>query len=190
MSKPITFATRAGKVTWENLKQELLSLPKETLVELFNIWMKNLWSTQSYWMVFAEEAFGFDAAGNLDGKVWEKTAPIQAYRTKKVLNLGDDIQALATTLKFTAPQWVTAGFEWEFVEVNDRRLTITIHKCPMGTYRKENNLPLLPCKEVAPSLYKALARVINEKIETRCLHAHPDPPKPDTMCEWEFVLEE
>ena len=190
MSKAFGLITKAGPVTWEKLKQELMSLPKETLVELFNIWLKNLWSTQSYWMVFAEEDFGFGAAGRLDGRVWEKTAPIQAYRTKKVLNLEDDIQALATTLKFTAPQWVTAGFEWEFLEITDKKLVMKIHKCPMGTYRKEHNLPLLPCKEMAPSLYTAFAHVINKKISTTCLHAHPDPPKPGTMCEWEFVLED
>lgn len=190
MSQPTKLSTEIGDVTWENIKKDLLNLPKKTLVELINIWLKNLWSTQSYWMVFAEEAFGFKAAGDLDEKVWAKTAPIQAYRTKKVLNLGNDVQALAITLRLTAPQWVTAGFEWEFTELSSNRLRMRIHKCPMGTYRKTENLELLPCKYISPPLYTAFAKVINEKFETKCLHAHPDPPKKGVMCEWEFVLEE
>ena len=45
-----------------------------------------------------------------------------------------------------------------------------------------------------PDFYKFLRtlesyeKIINEKIEARCLHAHPDPPRENVMCEWEFVL--
>ena len=42
-----------------------------------------------------------------------------------------------------------------------------------------------------PALFTliGLGKIINEKIEARCLHAHPDPPKENVMCEWEFVLQ-
>ena len=128
--------------------------------------------------------------GKLDGQVWEKLAPIQARRVKRVLGLGDDVQALAAVLKFTAPQWAPAGFDWELEEVGERSLRMTVHSCPMGTYRKERNLELLPCKLGAPALYSALAKVVNEKFATTCLHAHPDPPREGVMCAWEFVLED
>jgi hypothetical protein len=98
------------------------------------------------------------------------------------------MQALAALLKFTAPQWVSAGFEWEFTDVSDTRLQMVIRKCPMGTFRKGQNLELLPCKVLSPPLYVGLAKIINEKIEARCLHAHPDPPQENVMCEWEFVF--
>ena len=181
--------TAAGPVTWEGLKKELMALDKEALAELVNTWVKNYWTNQSYWMVFTEERFGFQAAAEMDQKVFSKTAPAQAHRIKRIFELGDDIQALAATLKFTAPQWVSAGFEWEFTEVTEQSLTMVIHKCPMGAYRKSNNLELLPCKEGSSSLYINLARAINEKFQVSCLHAHPDPPKEGVMCEWKFVLE-
>jgi hypothetical protein len=109
---------------------------------------------------------------------------------KQALGLGDDVQALAAVLKFTAPQWAPAGFEWEFDEVGEKKLRMTVHQCPMGVYRKERNLELLPCKYGSPLLYTALAKVVNERFETTCLHAHPDPPKEGVMCEWEFVLKD
>ncbi len=177
-----------GPVTWDALKQDLMSLPKETLAEMVNVWLKSYWTNQNYWMVYTEEAFGFEAAGRMDEKVWGKAGPVQAYRLKKILNLGDDVQALATMFKLTAPQWVPAGFEWSITEVTELKLGFTVHKCPMGTYRKKNNLDLLPCKNFSPPLYIGMSKVINEKFETTCRHAHPDPPKDNVMCQWEFVL--
>jgi hypothetical protein len=165
-----------------------MGLPKETLAEMINLWLKTYWTLQSYWMVYTEQLFGFENAAKMDEMVWAKLAPAQASRLIKALNLGHDVQSLAALLKHAAPQWVSAGFEWEFTEVSDNRLAMVVHKCPMGTYRKSHNLELLPCKQLAPSLYTALAGMINEEFETTCRHAHPDPPKENVMCEWEFML--
>jgi hypothetical protein len=141
-------------------------------------------------MVFTEDEFGFEAAARMDEKVWGKTGPIQAYRVKKVLKLGHDVQALATMFKLTAPQWAPAGFEWTITAIKNNKLSFTVHKCPMGTYRKQNNLDLLPCKNISPPLYIHMAKVINENFRTTCIHAHPDPPRENVMCQWEFLLEE
>jgi hypothetical protein len=188
MTSSYEIQTKAGPVAWEGLKQELMQLPKETLAEMVNLWLKTYWTLQNYWMVYTEQLFGFENAAKMDEMVWGKLAPAQAHRVKKLLALGSDMQSLAALLKYTAPQWVSAGFDWEFSEVSERRLRMVIHQCPMGKYRKGLNLELLPCKNLSPPLYIGLAKIINEKIETRCVHAHPDPPKENVMCEWEFVL--
>ncbi len=190
MSEAGELATTPGEVDWELLKRELMGMPKETLAELVNVWLKTFWTLQNYWMVFTEAESGFATAAKLDAKVWEKVAPIQAHRVKRTLGLGDDVQALATVLKFTAPQWAPAGFEWQFDAVTERELRMTVRQCPMGRYRKEKGLELLPCKFGSPLLYTALAKVVNESFETTCLHAHPDPPKEGVMCEWKFVLKD
>lgn len=190
MTEGSIFMTEPGEVNWDGLKGELMTLPKETLAEMINVWLKTYWTLQNYWMIFTEQEFGFEAAARMDELVWSKLAPAQAYRTIKTLGLGDDMQSLAALLKFTAPQWVGAGFEWEFTEVSEKRLAMTIHACPMGKYRKSQNLELLPCKELSPPLYIGLGKIINPKIECRCLHAHPDPPKENVMCEWEYTLNE
>jgi hypothetical protein len=190
MYEAVDLTSRAGSVDWDLLRRELMVMPKETLVELVNVWLKTFWSLQNYWMVFTEEESGFETTAKLDAKVWHKVAAIQAHRVKRTLGLGDDVQALATVLKFTAPQWAPAGFDWEFDEVAERRLRMTVHECPMGRYRKEKGLDLLPCKFGSPPLYTSLARAVNERFEATCLHAHPDPPKEGVMCAWEFVLKD
>ena len=183
-----TFKLTPGPVTWESLKSELMELPKETLVEMVNMWVKNYWTNQNYWMVNVERDFGFEAAARLDGEVWENAARAQSHRLKKLLNLGDDLQSLAVVLKFCAAQWVPSGFTWEFLEVSDNKLVMQVNQCPMGTYRDAQNLPLIPCKHGAVNLYAALAKAINPAIEATCLHAHPDPRIENVMCRWEFIL--
>jgi hypothetical protein len=111
---------KVGQVEWEGLKKELMSLPKETLAEMVNIWLKNYWTNQNYWMVYTEAESGFKTAGKLDGKVWHKAGAIQAFRLKKLLNLGNNVQALAIMFKFTAPQWPSAGFDWEINEITEK----------------------------------------------------------------------
>lgn len=179
-----------GKVNWDILRTELLDMPKETLVEMVNDWLKTYWDLQGYWMILTEKVSGFDMACDLDIKIWERVGPIQAKRAKRTLGLGDDIQSLATIFKFTAPQWVSAGFEWEITEITDKKLVMTINHCPMETYRNSQNLELLPCKLGNPSIYEVVSKAINEKFVTTCLHAHPDPPEEGVMCRWECKLED
>ncbi|MGB4330945.1 MAG: hypothetical protein WBK03_05620, partial [Dethiobacteria bacterium] len=119
-----TFKLTPGPVTWESLKSELMELPKETLVEMVNMWVKN------YWMVNVERDFGFDDTARLDGEVWESAARAQSHRLKKLLNLGDDLQSLAVVLKFCAAQWVPSGFTWEFLEVSADKLVMQVNQCP------------------------------------------------------------
>ena len=186
--KKVNSKILVGKVTWDSLKEELLELPKEDIVDLVDMWVRTFWTLQNYWMISIERDFGFDNAARLDGEIWENVAKAQAYRIKKNLKLNNDIHALATLLKFCSAQWVNSGFEWEFVEITNQRLVMRVNKCPMGTYRTAQNLPLLPCKLGASSLYQAFATVINQNFKVTCLHAHPDPPEAGVMCEWEFVL--
>ena len=173
-----TIATKPGPVVWEEgLKAELMELPKETLAEMVNLWLKTYWTLQNYWMVFTEQEFGFENAARMDEMVWTKLAPAQGHRTAKVLGLGDDVQSLAALIKFTAPQWVEAGFEWEYTEVSEKRLAMTIHACPMGKYRKSKNLELLPCKNISPPLYIELGPYHQPQVRMPLPARSPGPPQ-------------
>jgi hypothetical protein len=175
-------------VIWADLKEQLMQLSPSILADLIDMWVKNYWTNQSYWVTLVERDFGEKEAVRLDGEVWENTARIQAYRLKQILELDDDMRSLAITLQLSAVQWVQSGFEWEFTEISPDKLIITVSKCPMATYRNGLNLQLFPCKIISPPLYQSIAKVINERIQVSCLHAHPDPAKEDVLCQWEFTL--
>lgn len=186
----MTNEVKAGIVNWDALRDDLMQLPKETLADMVDMWIRNYWSCQSYWMTFVERDYGEDVAGRLDGEVFAETARIQAYRLKKLLNLGNDMQTLAFVLKHTALQWAPAGFDWEFEEISDTHIKMRVANCPMGTFRKKEGLEVFPCKNIAPPLYNEVAKTINPKMVAYCTHAHPDAPKENVMCEWHFVYED
>lgn len=182
-------SAKCGKVTWDEMRAELMELPKETLVEMVNMWVKNYWSNQGYWMINVERDFGFEHTARLDGEIWENMAKAQAHRLKKLLGLGDDIPSLYVVLKYCAAQWVSAGFTWEFLEITADRLVMQVNQCPMGTFREGQGLPLIPCKLGATGLYASLAQSVNPGFKVTCLHAHPDARIEGVMCKWEFILE-
>lgn len=181
---------KAMQVTIESLKEDLSKFSKETLIDMVDMWIQNYWVCQNYWVTYVERDFGTDAATRLDGEVFKKSTKIQARRLKELLHLGDDMEALAFTLKHTTPQWISAGFRWEFNEISDDRIRLTVRQCPMGTFRKGHGLEVFPCKIISPPLYTALAKGINPRMKANCVHAHPDPDKEDVMCQWEFVYED
>ncbi len=57
-------------------------------------------SNNNYWIVLTEKNFGVDTATRIDSEVWQFTTRTQARRIKSALQLGDNIQALATLLKY------------------------------------------------------------------------------------------
>lgn len=181
--------TKPGEITWEILKKDLNVISKETLVDMISMWIQNYWACQSYWVTLVERDFGMDNATRIDGEVFEKTARVQAKKLREVLHLGDDMQALAFVLKHTTPQWVPAGFKWEFIEVTDTYITMRVRQCPMGTFRSSQGLELFPCKQISQPLYNALTKAVNPKMRAICTHAHPDAPKEGVNCEWRFEYE-
>jgi hypothetical protein len=181
---------KTGNVSWEVLKDDLLQLPKETLADMVSMWINNYWACQSYWITYVERDFGQEAAERLDGEVFKKTAKIQAKELKKLLGLGDDMKAMAFVLKHITTQWTPAGFNWNIDEVTDQHILFHVNECPMGTFRKTNNLELFSCKIISPPLYNALVKAVNPKMMAICTHAHPDKRVEGLMCSWEIKYED
>lgn len=185
----ITKASRAEKITWEKLREELLTLPKETLADMVSMWVDNYWANQSYWVSYVERDFGQENAERLDGEIFKKTARIQANALKKLLGAGDDMKSAAFVLKYISTQWPSAGFNWEIDELTDERIVFHVNACPMGTYRKARGLEFFKCKVISDSLYNAMIKAVNPKMKAVCTHAHPDEPVQGLMCAWEILYE-
>ncbi|MDR2487539.1 MAG: L-2-amino-thiazoline-4-carboxylic acid hydrolase [Clostridiales Family XIII bacterium] len=186
----IVDGAKAGPVTWEALRSELLELSKEQLADMVSMWIKNYWANQSYWVTFVERDFGQENTERLDGEIFKRTARIQAKALKDLLGLGDDMKAMAFVLKHITTQWPPAGFEWEIDELTETRLVFHVNACPMGTYRKGAGLEVFRCKEISGSLYDAMVKAVNPRFKATCTHAHPDAPVEGLMCAWEVVYDD
>ncbi|GHU65172.1 hypothetical protein AGMMS49983_12440 [Clostridia bacterium] len=185
----ITDRTVSGPVTWDVLREDLLQIPKETLVDMVSMWINNYWANQNYWVSFVERDFGQEQAERLDAEVFKKTARIQAKALKALLGLGDDMKTMAFVLKHITTQWTPAGFDWVLDEVTDEHVVFHVNSCPMSKYRLGNDLEVFSCKVIASPLYDTMVKAVNPRMRAICTHAHPDEKVDGLMCAWEIVYE-
>jgi len=168
-------------------RDSLAGLSKDDLIDYCEILLRNFWTLQGNWVVEIQKKFGADLAMETDGIVFGKFLEVEAHRLKKFLNLGDDMAALAKLLGYS---FGFANTEFYFPELSDNKLMLRVTKCNMQLQRLARGDTEVLCKkagETAGSISKG-AKVINPRIEARCLMAPPDKHPDDVWCEWEFNL--
>jgi hypothetical protein len=148
---------------------------------------KNWLAHDGLWFRAVEEKFGIDAAMDLDKKAWEKFTVIEAKRIMKRLGMspGGGIPALIHALKFRLYAYINTQ---EVLEASETRCVFRMNTCRVQDARKRQGLPDFPCKSVGIVEYSGFARIIDPRIQTRCLTCPPDPHPPDVWCAWEFFI--
>lgn len=148
---------------------------------------KNWLAHDGLWFRAVEEKFGIDAAMDLDKKAWEKFTEIEAKRIMKRLGMspGGGIPALIHALKFRLYAYINTQ---EVLEASETRCVFRMNTCRVQDARKRQGLPDFPCKSVGIVEYSGFARIIDPRIQTRCLTCPPDPHPPEVWCVWEFFI--
>jgi hypothetical protein len=160
-------------------KGELLALLRDAAVN----WLAH----DGLWFRAVEDAFGLEAAMELDRAAWTKFTVLEARRIMKRLGLaeGQGIPALVQALKFRLYAHVNVQ---EVVEATPTRCVFRMKTCRVQDARRRQGLPAFPCKSVGLIEYGGFARAIDPRIETRCLYCPPDDHPDDAWCAWEFII--
>jgi len=168
--------------------KKLKDLSREEIIGLLTDAAKNWLAHDGLWFRAVEDAFGLEAAMELDRKAWEKFTVIEARRIMKRLGLspGGGIQALAQALEFRLYARINVQ---EVSELSETRCVFRMNRCRVQEARMRQGLPDFPCKSVGIVEYSGFARTIDPRIKTRCLVCPPDPHPPDVWCAWEFTLQ-
>jgi len=168
--------------------KKLKDLSREEIIGLLTDAAKNWLAHDGLWFRAVEDAFGLEAAMELDRKAWEKFTVIEARRIMKRLGLspGGGIQALAQALGFRLYARINVQ---EVSELSETRCVFRMNRCRVQEARMRQGLPDFPCKSVGIVEYSGFARTIDPRIKTRCLVCPPDPHPPDVWCAWEFTLQ-
>lgn len=172
------------KVSEESLRNDLMKLPKKTLVDLVVAGGKNCWSVQNNWMEYIFGKYGNEAAGQADEAVFYKFARSMLYRERKILKIeGNDIRTLLQVYKFFPMQESNDTY---ITQVGDTKMVIQINSCTMGTQRRKRGLSLLPCKPAGTNFFNIMAKTVNSDAKVACVFCPPDEIPSDTMCKWEI----
>ncbi|RLI02205.1 hypothetical protein DRO30_03010 [Candidatus Bathyarchaeota archaeon] len=170
-----------------SLLDELKSLPKDRLIDIFTLFNKNWWTVDGLWFRVVEEEFGLDAAWKVNFKVSERMAPIMAKRILKFLGFkGEKISELVEALKFL-PWSAVQGAEVKILGEDEAILSVV--ECKPQKFRVKNGLKEFPCKDLGLRFFARFAEAVNPKIRVECLTAPPNPHPNNLWCQWRFKLE-
>jgi hypothetical protein len=166
----------------------LEKLPKQTLLDLLSMHIRNLWRVDGLYFVGIEEKFGTEAAAQIDTNCWKVLGKLEARELKNVLEIKrNDVPSLMHALRNTS--W-SLYQEEKRVEASSTKGTYTVVKCRVQETRLSKSLGVFPCKNVRLSYLKSFAEEFNPKIAVKCRVAPPEERPSGVWCQWEFALRE
>ena len=168
-------------------KIDLMTLSKDTLIDLVNMYSQDILTIDGLYFLEIEKDYGLDKAVEMDTRVWERFAAIEARRIKRILNIQEGgIPGLVQALNFSS--WARSfGIEYEFAEVTNNRLVFNITGCGPQRARIKKGLGEFPCKSVGIIYFKVFAAEIDPGLRMNCLLCPPDKHTDDLWCSWEFT---
>lgn len=176
-------------MSWPTEKdlEMLRGLPKEKLLELFFLHVKNLWRVDGLYFLGIEEKFGTEAATAIDANCWKIMGKIEAKELKKTLGIKEnDVAALLYALQNTS--WALYQTEKE-IETWAKKGILRITRCRTQETRTSKGLDEFPCKKVRFGYLQGFAKEFNPNVEVVCRMCPPDVHSERVWCEWEFILQ-
>ena len=123
------------------------------------------------WFMMAEERDGFDAALELDRRVWEVLPKIQARKLRELAHVEPGIQGLKQCLE---TKLTLDRFEFTTENSNpDHEFTLLIQKCPWHDLMVQSNRQHLSGRvgdAICPTEYRAWAREFGPDIHFHLGH--------------------
>jgi hypothetical protein len=165
----------------------LRRLSKDELIDLLEDAARNWLAHDGLWFLMAEEAFGIEAAIDLDRRAWEQFTVVEARRIMRRLGLepGGGIPALKQALQYRLYTHINVQ---EILDVDERTVVLRMNECRVQTARQRKGLPDFPCKPVGLVEYANFACTIDPRFCTRCIACPPDNHPSEYWCAWEFTL--
>jgi hypothetical protein len=167
----------------------LLSLPKETLIDMLEDQSKNWLAHDGLWFQAVERHFGMEEAIKLDKEAWTIFTQIEAKRIMRLHGIepGGGLAALKKALRFRLYARIN---EQSLIDEGPNRLRFEMNDCRVQSARKRKGLDDFPCKPVGVAEYAYFAYTIDPRIRTEVICCPPDAHPEEYYCAWQFTLEE
>ena len=164
----------------------LSKIPKDTLLNLFHMHIRNIWRVDGLYFLVIEEKFGTEAATQIDTDCWKVLGKLEARELKTLLKLKkNDVPSLMFALQNTS--W-SLYQEQKEIEVSATKGVYRVIKCRTQQTRISKGLGEFPCKNVRFSYLKSFAEEFNPNIHVNCQICPPSKHPENVWCQWEFTL--
>ena len=175
--------TKASKTL--NLDDPIEKMTKAQLLEVLRLFSRNWITLDGLWFTLVEDTFGLEAALDLDLKMWERHALIEARRIKTHLGIeGGGVSGVLKALRFMTFD-IAMPFSYSLEGPDEAALWITT--CKPQEARLRAGRGEFPCKEVGRACYGTVAGVIDPKVSAECVFCPPDRHPPDVWCKWKLT---
>jgi hypothetical protein len=167
----------------------LLSLPKETLIDMLEDQAKNWLAHDGLWFQAVERQYGMEKAIQLDKEAWITFTQIEAKRIMKrhEIEPGGGIAALKKALQYRLYARIN---DQSLIQEGPNRLRFEMNDCRVQSARKRKGLDDFPCQAVGIAEYAYFAHTIDPRIRTEVICCPPDPHPDEYYCAWQFIVEE
>ena len=167
-------------------RELILDIPKEKLADFIFMHLRDLWAVDGLYYLGIEEAFGPEAATEIDRKVWEVMGKIEARKIRNLFDItGDDISSMIKGLRLSG--WALDLEDKEIVVEKDHAVVRNV-RCRVQNTRLKKDLKEFGCKPVRWGFLKSFAKEFNKDIEVLCRICPPDEHPDDLWCEWIFTM--
>ena len=172
----------------EQDRKMLSEMPKEKLLDLFFLNIRNLWRVDGLYFLGIEDKYGIDIANEMDANCLKVMGKLEARELKKLLGYKEgDIASFMHLLKNTS--W-SLDQKFKEIEVTQTKGVFRVTECGTQKTRIRKGLGVFPCKKGRFGYLKSFAEEVNPNIEVTCKVCPPDGRPEGLWCEWEFKLKE
>jgi len=172
------------KFSREEDREMLRKLPKQEILDLFFLQVRNIWRVDGLYFLGIEDEFGTAAATEIDARCWQTVGRIEARHLRDILEIRKvDPQSLMFLLRNSG--WALDILEKE-TQITERKAVFRVIKCGTQLTRISKGLEVFPCKKVRFGYLRSFAHELDAEIEVICKVCPPDERLSNLWCEWEF----
>lgn len=171
----------------DGVPEPLLSLPRETLLELVQSIGINWLAGDGVWFQTVEEKVGMYDAKRCNDTCWARFSPFEAWSIKEMLRLPDGcgLEGLKQALQFRMYAFINKQV---ILDDGPDAIIFRMEECRVQAARKKKGLADYPCKSAGVVEYRTFAETIDPRIQTVCVGCPPDDHPDEWWCAWRFFI--